>query len=280
MSVKLYYGNAVDATVTAGEFAYSAQYPVNNLKILNANIPASPADTYNSGAPVEAFSLAIAKIDFGADTDVSFSVLDLSSFRVQITTGMQNITGASLALYYSDNGSDYTQWKIFVSKTVGAMSMDETYSGIYTVLDTEITHRYYALVLYIDLEGSDDVEVILSGNINNLYLGDYLTLPDPDFYPTGLGHNTQIYTSYTGHRAGQDAQGQRKAYKMVFENLSSTQRTNIIAFDDYTKGGAYPVYLSHPGIISDIYARVIGDIEIVPTAYQNYTCAMTLEEEL
>lgn len=290
MGCNIYYGNLADATTDTADIndpaMYSAQYPMSNVNVLNRNIYSDidygTTDIASSENTIVFFYCRYANLyaasSFVYDfTDMTFTVENANAEEIGAwEVLLQGMT--------AEGGSWVTIETITLSKGGANGSNGE---GITTILDgisaytfSEVSYRIYRLALHYTTTGSTNVAWNIAGQINNLYLGDYLALPDPDFYPRSLTHNTKINTSYTGLRSGQDTQGQRKAYNMVFDNLSETEKNNIIAFDSDTGGGAYPVYFEHTSIIDAFFARIIGGLDIIPTAYQNYRCAMNIEEEL
>lgn len=281
MGVVIYYGNIADATPSAGDVGFETQYPVANAAILNKNIYSKwNGDDIQTGAA--SYTVDLIKVNFGAATAITSCVFDVSSLAIVLDAGDPTlISNVDVILYGSaDNYAHNTAIKALIEETPAANTFSKTYTDIYAETFASASYQYYKISLVITLSGSNACGWDVSGNLLNLYLGSYLSLPDPDFYPRSLTHNTKINTSYTGLRSGQDTQGQRKAYNMVFDNLSETEKDNIISFDDDTGGGAYPVYIEHTSLIDAFFARVIGGLEIVPTAYQNYRCAMNIEEEL
>ena len=281
MGCNVYYGSLEDATITAGDVGYDAQYPVTNVSVLNKNIYSAMDDSdFKAGAA--AYTIDLVKVSYGAATAITSCVLDVSDLAIALDAAEPTlITNVDVILYGSaDNFVNNTAVKSLIAETPGTNTFSKTYTAIYAETFASSSFQYFKVSLVITLSGTDVCGWDVSGNLLNLYLGSYLSLPDPDYYARSLTHNTKINTSYTGLRSGQDTQGQRKAYNMVFDNLSEAEKNNIIAFDSDTGGGAYPVYFEHTSIIDAFFARIIGGLDIIPTAYQNYRCAMNIEEEL
>jgi len=290
MGVNIYYGHLVDGWLDAAELEdpamYTATYPLTNAGILNKNIY-SYID-YNSTSPAT------------AEDTITFFYVEYADLRAasSFVYEFSNLVFS----FESDDAEEAGDWEVILQgMTAGGGSwvdietikldkdgatgsagdpIKSTLDGIDTFTFTEVSYRIYRLALHFTTTGATNVDWDITGTINNVFIGDYLSLPDPDFYARSLTHKTSINTSYTGLRSGHDTQGQRKAYNMTFDNLSEAEKNNIIAFDSDTGGGAYPVYIEHTSLIDAFFARVIGGLEIVPTAYQNYRCAMNIEEEL
>ena len=184
MSVYFYYGNLKDATITEGDVSCSAQYPITNINILNKNVYTELDDNDSELSAVNHI-IDIVKVDFTSATAVTSCAIDLDSLVIDLTASTYNIEEVDIKLYYSDDDATYTFFGLLKQYELLATTFNETITDIFTVTNTSESHRYWKIALDIQVGTSDTLVWDIAGKINNLYIGDYLTLPCPNLHTFG-----------------------------------------------------------------------------------------------
>jgi hypothetical protein len=283
--INYYYGNLKDATITEGDISEKAQYPVANINYLDKNLYTYLDDNDETVTDESEYYWELVKIDVGSSINSSSCVLDLSNFNIQFAVvGSEDIIEYNIMLQGSNDDVVYTETAILLTKVVGNASINDTLTEIYTGTYAEIAYRYYRLIITIELTASDDVTWDFDGKINNLYMGDYISLPSPQLVPYGFKHKTKIAEAFGGSRFGVDTQGQRKTWGFKFNGLDNDDKTNWEAFDLVCKLGVVPCYMeSYEGstqIIDPHFVSVYGGEILQQVAYRLYEMNNNVEEEL
>lgn len=290
MAVKLYYGSLADATITEGDVACTDQYPITNLNYLDKGLYAEfdddDSDALSPGVGSTAYD--IIKIDFESAEACSGCVLELDSFTIDLSVVSEEITSYDIKLQRSSDDSTYTTVATLYTKAVGDTDINETLTDIYSQTFTEAEYRYWKIILAVSYDAGisgDTLTWDIAGNINNLYIGDYLEMPSPEInVANDLEHDVEIMTSYGGKRVAIEKQEQRKIWNYEYTILTDTEKENLIAFDVVAGKGKIPVYfenVSGSTQIEDLtYCRVTNETSTRETASGNHATSQTIEEEL
>ena len=294
MSVYFYYGELSDYTFTEGDVSCESQYPITNLNYLDANVPASlnDYDTETYGTTGYKY-LKLAVVDAGAGNTITASsfALEVESLRVQIdqevAVGTAKFDKVIYSIRYSDDNSTYTNAADILDDSSNISSdtnYDETLTDIYTGTFTEASHRYWAIFVGIRITVTGDIDWDIDGEINNLYIGDYLTLPSPELDRQELEHDVEVQTAYSGKRVAVEKQPQRKIWYYDYTNLTDTQKDNNIDFDLVSGQGLIPVYFENveasTQIVDPTFVRVTNKITNITNAVESTAISQTIEEEL
>ena len=285
--INFYYGNLKDATITEGDVTAKAQYPITNINYLNKNLYTYLDDNDTSGS-AQLHEMVMAKVDFGAvQSGIVGGVLDLSSLVISLTSPTYNIQGVSIELQGSTDDASYTGITgstFYTAGTVGAKTYDVTLTDIYTVTFTAQTYRYWRIILYVEFGDADSVAWDIDGKINNLYIGDYISLPSPELVPFGFNHKAKFSQAYGGSIFGVDTQGQREKWGFNFTNMKEADKTNWKAFDIINKKGVVPCYMESvegtTQLIDPYFVRVYGGENLKQSAFELYEMNNNVEEEL
>ena len=281
--IRYYYGNLIDATITEGDVGCDVQYPITNINYLNKNLFTKLDDSGTTATATEVIDLV--KIDFGAiQSGIDSAVIDLSNFIISLESTTYNIETILLRLYGSTDDSIYTLVDTLWSDTNASILYTETINDISAVTFTNKTYRYWKIGLTVTYADDDTMDWDIEGNINNLYIGNYLELPAPQFVPRGFVHKTTIAEAYNGSRFGIDTQGKRKTWTLSFNNLDDTDESDYDDFDTVNKQGTVPCYFESiegsTNIIAPTFVRVFANDTWEEIAYENYSTTHTVEQEL
>jgi len=279
-----HYGNLKDATITAGDITEKAQYPITNINYLNKNLYTHIDDSGSETIPGDgAVTIDLMKVDFGSATNVSSCVLELDAFRIQMSITSGAISEMDTYLYYSDDAITYTTTGAFNPIAIASASYDGTQTEIITNTITEISHRYWKIALAIT--GTNSVLTwCIDGKINNIYIGDYISLPSPELVPFGFNHKAKFSQAYGGSIFGVETQGQREKWGFNFTNMTEADKTNWKAFDLVNKKGVVPCYMESvegtTQLIDPYFVRVYGGENLKQSAFELYEMTNNVEEEL
>ena len=282
--IRYYYGNLKDATITAGDVGVVSQYPITNINYLSKNLYTQLDDTGSETTAIDHY-IDLIMIDFGSSqSNILSSVIDLSGLYINLESSTYNIEEIAIELLGSNDDITYTKFGDYFSDTNALTTYETTLSDVYTDTFIEQTYRYYKVRLYVGIGTTDTLDWEISGNINNLYIGNYIELPSPEFIPKGFVHKTTIAEAFGGARFGIDTQGKRKTWGFTFNNLDEVNEEDYDAFDTVNKQGVIPCYMENicgtTILIDPTFVRVYANDTWQEIAYKNYTTTHQVEEEL
>ena len=280
-----HYGNLKDATITEGDVTAKLQYPMANINYLNKNLYTEIDDNDTSASAIN-HKIVLAKIDFGAvQSGITSCALDLSSFAISLDGITYNISAVRIAVYGSTDDITYAKVdSLWDAGKVEASAYSTTLTDIYTETFDTRTYRYWEIVLEVVHDLPNTLDWDIDGKINNLYIGNYLSLPSPELVTFGFNHKAKFSQAYGGSIFGVDTQGQREKWGFNFTNMKEADKTNWKAFDIINKKGVVPCYMESiegtTQLIDPYFVRVYGGENLKQSAFELYEMTNNVEEEL